>query len=275
MPGESMSKKLLGVIIIMGLCLGTLVFYSKKKEKLVDINPPESGDLSMRFDFNEMKKNNSVETEEDFRTIIAFVKYSLKMGRKIKIGKIHWFGIPSWQSPGCNWAMQELITEIKPDFIVETGTAQGGTTLFYATILEKINKTGKVITVDINPQVEEASRFDVFKKMVIIIKGDSVSSDVINEISKYVTKNSKVLVTLDTQHIKEHTLKELKLYSNFVSLNNYIVVQGMTRYLHDPDNGPRGAIKEFLKTNKNFEIDYSKKRANFRCYYYSFLKRVK
>lgn len=148
----------------------------------------------------------------------------------------------------------------------------GGTALFYATILEQINKEGKVITVDINPQVEEASKFAMFKEMVIVIKGSSVFPDVISEISKYVKKNHKVLVTLDSDHRKEHVLKELKLYSEFVSLNSYIVVQDTLHYLYDPDNGPMGAVKEFLKSNKNFEIDYSIKGPPLATY--CFLKRV-
>lgn len=88
-----------------------------------------------------------------------------------------WLGIHSSQNPCDNWVMQEIISEVKPDFIIETGTAYGGTTLFYATVLEKVNKNGKVITIDIEPQVGEASKFNIFKERVEVIKSDSVSPE--------------------------------------------------------------------------------------------------
>jgi len=196
------------------------------------------------------------------------------------IGTVSWLGINSMQYPTDNWVMQEIISEIKPDFIVETGTANGGTALFYATVLEKINPNGKVITVDIEPQIEESSRYKTFQERVEFIKGDSVSTEVIDAIDKRV-KNGKVLVTLDSLHEKEHVLKELKLYSNFVSLNSYIVVQDGYLYKYKPgylppgDKGPAGAIEEFLKHNKNFQIDHSREKYCITQYPSGFLKRIK
>src|SRR5579863_2103453 len=70
-------------------------------------------------------------------------------------GKTKWLGIPAQQAPTDNWEMQELISEIRPDYIVETGTLYGGTTLFYADVLSQVNPQGKVITIDIAPNVEE------------------------------------------------------------------------------------------------------------------------
>ena len=118
-----------------------------------------------------------------------------------------WLSIPSQQTPCDNWVMQEIVSEINPDFIIETGTAEGGTTLFYATVLEKVNQNGKVITIDVDPQVEEASKLKIFKERVEVIKGSSVSPEVIKAIDKRV-KNKKVIVTIDSLHTKEHVLKE-------------------------------------------------------------------
>jgi len=194
--------------------------------------------------------------------------------------KTKWLGVTSIQYPNDNWVMQEIISEIKPDFIVETGTANGGTTLFYATVLEKVNPKGKVITVDIDPRIEEAGKFQVFRDKVEVIKGDSVSAEVIDAISKRV-KNCKVLVTLDSLHTKKHVLKELNLYSNFVSLNSYIVVQDThlgeqkDSLRHVKGGGPWEAMEEFLKNNKNFEIDHSKEKYFITQHPSGFLKRIR
>lgn len=268
----SKGKKLfLGATIILGLFLGTLVTHPEEEEKLDDIR--ERGPtFRVHLDFNELKKTSRVETEEDLKVIMAFLRLVQK--RNLNVGPKRWLGIPSLQNPGDNWLMQEIITELKPDFVIETGTFKGGSSLFYATVLEKINENGKVITVDISPQVEEASKFKIFKERVEVIKGDSVSPEVIKKIAKRV-KNHKVLVTLDSLHTKEHVLKELKLYSNFVSLNSYIIVQDTILYKRDLDDGPMGAIKEFLKTNKNFVIDRSREKFFFTNYLSGFLKKVK
>lgn len=187
----------------------------------------------------------------------------------------NWLGIRSHQNPCDNWAMQEIISEIKPDFIIETGTFYGGTTLFYATILEKVNENGRVITVDINPRIKEASKFKTFKEKVEVIKGDCVSPEVIDRIAKCV-KGHTVLVTLDSMHTKEHVLKELKLYSNFVSLGSYIVVQDTRKNFHPEwGPGPIAAVEEFLKTNDNFIIDHSREKFILTWYPSGFLKRIK
>ena len=192
--------------------------------------------------------------------------------------KTKWLGVDSWQNPCDNWVMQEIISEIKPDFIIETGTMNGGTTLFYATILEKVNDSGKIITVDVNPNVQEASKHKIFKERVEVIKGNSVSPEVFSKIAKRV-KNSKVLVTLDSLHTKGHVLKELELYSKLVSLNSYIVVQDTNVNGHPVlpfyGEGPMEAVEEFLKTNKSFEIDRSREKFLLTFYPSGYLKRIK
>ena len=190
-----------------------------------------------------------------------------------------WLGVASEQNPCDNWAVQEIISDIKPDFLIETGTAEGGSSLFYATILDYVSKNGKVITVDIENKIKkQTAELPVFKKRVKFILGDSVSSEVINAIQKKV-KNHKVLVTLDSLHTKDHVLKELKLYSNFVSLGSYIVVQDTNINGHPvaPEfgPGPMEAIEEFLKTDDRFIVDHSREEFLLTFYPSGYLKRVK
>jgi cephalosporin hydroxylase len=189
-----------------------------------------------------------------------------------------WMGIQTEQNPCDMWTIQEIIWKTKPDFIVETGTLEGGSTLFFAMMLAQVNENGRVISVDIDPRIERASQFQIFKDRVEVIKGDSVSPEVINKIAERV-KGRSVLVTLDSDHKKDHVAKELQLYSKFVSLNGYLIVQDTNVNGHPvaPEHGPgpMEAVMEFLKENKDFEIDRDKERHLVTHHPQGFLKRVR
>jgi len=146
-------------------------------------------------------------------------------------------------------------------------------------VLDHVNKDGKVITVDIENQLDrKASKQEIFMKRVEFILGDSVSQKVINTIDKKV-KNHTVLVTLDSLHTKEHVLKELKLYSNFVSVGSYIIVQDTNINGHPVfpafGLGPMEAVEEFLKTDDRFIIDHNREKFLITFYPSGYLKRVK
>ncbi len=192
-------------------------------------------------------------------------------------------GIASLQYPTDNWMMQEIISEIKPDVIVETGTNAGGTAMFYATILEKVNDRGRVITVDVGEQDPRVAQLPIWQQRVEAIRGSSVADDVLEKIRAR-TRGLKVLVTLDSLHTKEHVLKEMQLYSPLVSLNSYLVVQDtqlmghripFKMYSSEGHEGPFEAVQEFMVSNKNFEIDSSRERFLLTANPSGFLKRVK
>jgi cephalosporin hydroxylase len=192
----------------------------------------------------------------------------------------YYLGIPSVQFPADNWVMQEIISEIRPDFVVETGTAKGGTALFYATILEQL-KGGKVITVDIDDYDPNVLQFDAWRQRVQAIKGSSTSPEVLKTIRAQV-KGHKVLVTLDSDHKKDHVLKELELYAPLVSPGSYLVVQDTHLNGHpvpwpplEKTGGPMEAVEEFLKTNDTFEIDRTREKHLVTQNPSGFLKRVK
>jgi cephalosporin hydroxylase len=190
----------------------------------------------------------------------------------------HWLGVWAQQNPCDMWTMQEIISKIRPDFVVETGTANGGSSLFFAMILAYVNDKGRVITVDIDPQIESATKFEIFRERVEVIKGDSVSPEVIDRITRRV-KGHTVLVTLDSLHTKDHVLNELKLYSKLVSTNSYLIVQDTNINGHPvfPNfgPGPMEAVKEFLAGNKDFDIDRSMERQMLTYYPSGYLKRVR
>jgi cephalosporin hydroxylase len=193
--------------------------------------------------------------------------------------RTQWLGVPCEQTPHDSWVMQEIIYETKPDFVVETGTYKGGSTLYYATVLEKVNKDGRVITVDIeNLIVPKAAENPLFKERVDFILGDSVSAPVIDAIKRKVA-GRRTLVTLDSLHTKDHVLKELKLYADFVSVGSYLVVQDTNinghpvRYDFGP--GPMEAVTEFLKTDDRFQIDHDREKFMITFYPSGYLKRIK
>lgn len=189
-----------------------------------------------------------------------------------------WLGVPSEQAPTDNWNMQQLIGELQPDYIIETGTLYGGTTLFYADVLSYANPQGKVITIDIEPKVEQASKVPLWKQRVELIVGSSVDPTVTDHVAQEVL-GKKVLVTLDSLHTREHVLKEMEIYSKLVTPGSYLVVQdtninGNPVY-PDFGPGPHEAVEEFLRTHDNFVVDHSREKFLLTFYPGGWLKRVK
>ncbi len=189
-----------------------------------------------------------------------------------------WLGVPTLQNPCDMWMLQQIITEIKPDFILETGTYKGGGALFLASILRLVNGQGKVLTVDIEPQVTLASRYPVFNDAVEVFTGSSVSEDVVKAIAKRV-EGARVMVILDSDHAKSHVLNELEIYSRFVSVHSYLVVEDTAHnghpLPHDYDGGgPMQAVREFLLRHKNFVPDQTRERFLLTFFPQGYLKRV-
>ncbi|MBK5284700.1 MAG: cephalosporin hydroxylase family protein [Bacteroidia bacterium] len=179
-----------------------------------------------------------------------------------------WMGRPIIQYPQDMIAMQELIWQIKPELIIETGVAHGGSLIYYASLLELIGK-GEVIGVDIDIRPHnriEIERHPMFSR-IKMIEGSSTSDVVLNELKKLTERKSPVLIVLDSNHTHEHVLQELKLYSSLVTAGSYLVVFDTvveelpeTFFSDRPwakGNNPKTAVHEFLKTNHDFEIDKS------------------
>jgi cephalosporin hydroxylase len=189
-----------------------------------------------------------------------------------------YLGILTQQFPTDLWMIQEIIAELKPDLIIETGTYRGGSTLFYADVLDRVNERGRIITVDIEPKIEMASAFETFRNRVKVIRGDSVSPEVVNEIAREAGQG-KVLVTLDSLHTREHVLKEMNIYSKFVTSGSYLIVQDTNINGHPvyPEfgPGPMEAVEEFLKNNRDFEVDRSREKFLLTAYPSGFLKKIR
>jgi len=189
-----------------------------------------------------------------------------------------WLGVQSQQAPTDNWSMQEVIAEVDPDYIIETGTLFGGTTLFYVDVLSSVNPQGKVITIDVKPMVDQASKHPQWQQCVEVITGSSVDPEVTDRIAHEV-QGKKVLVTLDSLHTREHVLKEMEIYSKLVTPGSYLVVQD-TNINRNPVRsdfgpGPYEAVQEFLRRHDNFVVDRSREKFLLTFYPGGWLKRVK
>jgi cephalosporin hydroxylase len=179
-----------------------------------------------------------------------------------------WLGRPIIQYPSDIIAMQEIIWQVQPDLIIETGIAHGGSIIFSASILEIIGH-GEVVAIDIDIRkhnLEEIENHPLFKR-ITMIEASSIDLNVVEQIKNIAKNKKKILVFLDSNHTHEHVLNELKLYSPFVSKGSYIIV--FDTFVEDlPEefssskpwgkgDNPKTAVWEFLKTNDNFIIDRS------------------
>lgn len=182
-----------------------------------------------------------------------------------------WLGIPIIQIPQDIHQLQEIIWDVKPNLIIETGIAHGGSLIFSASMLAILNiykkEKRKVIGIDVDLKKHNKAILDkhFMKKYISFINGSSTDIKVFNKIKKISKNYKKILVILDSNHTHEHVLKELNLYSQLVSKNSYCIVfdtiinEMPNNYYPDRNwdksNNPMTAIKEFLKSNKNFKID--------------------
>jgi cephalosporin hydroxylase len=179
-----------------------------------------------------------------------------------------WMGRPIIQYPQDMVAMQEIIWELKPDLIIETGIAHGGSLVFYASILELIGK-GEVLGIDIDIREHNKHAIEAHPmiKRIKMIQGSSVSQETVNEVATYAKGKEVVLVCLDSNHTHEHVLQELEHYAQFVTPGSYIVV--FDTIVEDLPNdylpgrawqvgdNPKTAVYSFLEKNAQFEIDHS------------------
>ena len=178
-----------------------------------------------------------------------------------------WMGCPIIQYPQDMIAMQEIIWDIKPDLIIETGIAHGGSLIYYASILELMGH-GEVLGIDID--IREHNKIEIEKhpmfKRISMIEGSSIDTAIVEVVKKHAEGKKKILVCLDSNHTHDHVLNELELYATFVSIDSYIVV--FDTIVEDlPEgyfsqarpwgisNNPKTAVASFLKKNSNFVID--------------------
>ena len=179
-----------------------------------------------------------------------------------------WMGRPVIKYPSDMIVQQELMWNLRPDLIIETGVAHGGSIIYSASMMKMMGITGSVIGIDIDirdhnrKEIENHPMYDA----IHLYEGDSTDTEIVQKVQKHVDKANTVLVILDSLHTHEHVLKELTLYSKFVSKHSYIILRDTFIEFFpkgyysrnrpwDVGNNPYTAMHEFLKNNSSFMID--------------------
>ena len=181
-----------------------------------------------------------------------------------------WFGRPIIQIPEDCFRVQEVIYEIKPDVILETGIAHGGSLIFYASLCKAMGH-GRVIGIDIEIRPHNRTALEAHElfPFITMIEGDSSAHEVREQAGRLIRPGEKVMVILDAGHTYAHVMKELELYSTLVSPGSYIVATDGSRavlgntprakkqYADTPsweENNPLNALQDFVKTHPDFAI---------------------
>ena len=178
-----------------------------------------------------------------------------------------WMGLPIIQYPQDIVAMQEIIWQVKPDLIIETGVARGGSLVFYASMLKMMGLEGQVlgIDIDIRQHNREAIEDHPMASDITLIEGSSTDDKVLEQVQALVAGKQRVVVALDSLHTHDHVLRELELYSPLVTPGSYLVVfdtviEHLSASASDDrpwglGNNPLTALRVFLETSQDFEVD--------------------
>ena len=176
-----------------------------------------------------------------------------------------WLGRPLIQLPEDVIRVQEVIYQLQPDVILETGVAHGGSLVFYASLFEAMRTNGRVIGIDIEirPHNRKAIEDHPLFDRITLIEGSSVDPEVVAEANSLIKPGEKVLVILDSNHHRDHVRAELEAYCHLICPGSFIVAtDGLMRDVADvprgdpswTDDNPITAVNEFVKCHPEFEL---------------------
>jgi cephalosporin hydroxylase len=194
-----------------------------------------------------------------------------------------WMGRPVIQLPEDLIMLQEVIYRVQPDVLIETGVAHGGSGIFYASLFEAMGK-GRTISIDIEirPHNRQGIEAHPLKKRVTLIERSSLEPETLREVKGMISPGERVMVVLDSNHTRDHVLRELELYAPLVTSGSYLAVaDGNMDMLNDVPGGkqewvqdnPRVAVRDFLARHPEFELDPEPTRLATTYWPDGFLKR--
>jgi len=222
-----------------------------------------------RDQFEAHKVTQSLALGQDKAAFDASTQFMLKLDPYDYSYLWSWMGVPIIQMPADVLATQEVIWNTKPDIIIETGVARGGSVLFMASLLEMMGH-GQVIGVDIDIRAHnrEAIESHAMSKRVTLIEGGSVDVDILSNVRAEIPEGARVMVILDSDHSRDHVLAECRAYGPMVTPGCYMVVAD-TMIGHVPQesapqnrskiwfegNEPLSALRDYLAESGEFEVD--------------------
>lgn len=178
-----------------------------------------------------------------------------------------WMGRPIIQYPQDIIALQEIIWRIRPDCIIETGIAHGGSAIFLASMLHLLGEDGIVVGIDVD--IRQHNRTEIenhpMYNRITLVEGSSTDSTVVERVKRIADARKRVMLCLDSDHTHQHVLDELRHYAPMVSVGSYCVVfDGIIEMVSDgffenrswgPGNSPYSAVRAFLDENDDFQVD--------------------
>jgi cephalosporin hydroxylase len=176
-----------------------------------------------------------------------------------------WCGRPIIQHPEDLVRLQEVVYALRPNVIIETGVAHGGSLVFFASLMKSIGH-GHVVGVDIEirPHNRAAIEAHTLAPMISLVEGDSTAPEIVEQATAGIKPNDVVLVVLDSDHSRVHVAKELEVYQRFVTPGSYIVAtDGIMEILHDvprgepqwKDDNPAAAARDFVASHPEFVLE--------------------
>lgn len=222
--------------------------------------------------FAEERKANIAGLGGDEQLKRKSLEWIEQSGRHKYAYNFSWLGRPVIQLPQDLVAMQEIIFEVQPDLIIETGIAHGGSLIFSASMLELNAACGGPlhaevlgIDIDIRPHNRTAIEKHPLSRRIGMIEGSSIDPAVIAQVREKAEERGTVLVVLDSNHTHEHVLAELEAYAGLTSVGSYCVVFDTVvddlpaEFFHDrpwgPGDNPKTAVRAFLEGHPEFSID--------------------
>ena len=216
-------------------------------------------------------KTNTIEVDGPENPMELFSKkgFELLSDLWVKVGwnekysyTFSWMGRPIIQLPEDVMRIQEVIYDVKPDVIIETGVAHGGTMIFYASLCKAMGK-GRVVGIDI--EIREHNRSAIenhdLAPYITLFEGSSVASEILDQVKQNIADDKTVLVILDSDHSKGHVAAELEAYCGMVSSGSYIVAtDGLMKDVHD---APRGTADWITDNPTDAAIEFAEKHNDF------------
>ncbi|MFZ7110515.1 MAG: CmcI family methyltransferase [Desulfatiglandales bacterium] len=196
--------------------------------------------------------------------------------KEIVFESVTWMGLKIWKNPLDAWIYQEILHDVRPDVVVEIGSRFGGSTKYFADLLELL---GNGVVVSIDPHREE---YSLVHERVIALTGKSSEPDILSRV-KGLCRDKNVLVIQDGDHGKAQVLEDLENYSGLVGVGSYFIVEdGIVDLFHgedglgfrEEDPGPLAAVEAFLRGHPEFEVDESRERYILTYNPKGFLKRI-
>ena len=182
-----------------------------------------------------------------------------------------WRGVPLIKTPLDLWVFQDILYETKPDVVIETGTLYGGSAYYFASLFDMFGK-GRVLTVDI--EKADVPKHDRIQYLI----GSSTAPEIVEQLKNSIQEGETVMVVLDSSHMPDHVLDELRLYSDMVSVGHYLIVED-THLGGNPVFGGIGnpglAVERFLKERDDFVVDKSREKFVMTWNRGGWLKRVR